>query len=307
MDEKELMNEFINQADETFENSTDENVVNTTLVRDYPEANSESSDENYVFEEIQDDFVYNENDEDTVELNDVQKKSALIQKPVLIACSIFLCLIIVFGVFILYSNLFGNNNFFGTWVHQQEASADEATKGHEGNGVTYFTFERNGKATMTMGNMVVTGEWTYNANDNSQIDVNIYYFFGGTFSIDVKGNIFTGRTMELKDTTYGSSYNFISTSIPDMHADKKENAKIDEKLVGTWTNEEKSITYAFNSDGTYSLESGGVIRIDGVYYTKDNKVITTYISNEKTETKCEYKINKDNTATIADLEYKKQN
>lgn len=320
MDEKEKLGQF--ETDEIVENTADENmeqssVEETQVLQQDVETPQEvtqnleetkDNQENTVekTEDFPDTPFYLESHSDDYEEEDEEdeevEKRFVLQKPIIIACCILLCSIIVFGGFMIGSKLFGNS-IIGTWVLSTEASLDEASKDHKGNGVTYYTFDSDGKAYLTLGSMTVAGEWAYNADDETKVDVNISYFFNGTFTADLSGNIFVGKNLTLGNE-YGK-YDFVGTSIPKMYAEREENAKFDDKLLGEWKNEDAGIVYTFNADGTCVINQVDTLLIDGVYSVKKNNIEISYISNEVTETNIDYKIKDKNTVILAGLEFTK--
>lgn len=296
MDDKEKLE----QISENEEDITVSDELNEEIQLEVVDAENSESDE-AVYETSEED-VYRESvpEEEVQILSETEKKPLGLQKPILIACCIFLAAVIAFGGLMVYNKLF-NPGVEGVWVLAEQASMDEAKS--SGNGVTYFTFDKDGKASMTIGSMTVVGDWSYSETD-AEVEVAISYFFSGTFTAEVEGNIFTGRTLSLTDDS--GSYDFVSSSIPEMYPKTDKDAKTDSKLTGVWSNSDSGNVYTFNEDGTCVIEQASILTINGRYSVKDGTVTVSYIANEEVETAMTYEINDDGTITIDSLVYTKQ-
>ena len=236
------------------------------------------------------------------------KKKKKIQVPIIIAGIILVAAIIAGAVFFI----FFNNSVVGTWVEAESASSDEANGG-TGSTLRYYTFEKDGTAKISLGTMQVVGDWSYANEDSSTTDqpgntinVNISYFFTGTFKIDVQGNSITGKTLTLEG--YGSKIKFNSATQPASSLKVSEKFDPKNEAVGVWKNTEQNVTYTFKADGTCNLNQMDMLIIDGVYTVdkKNGKVKITYVEEKENTIGIDYKTSSDKKSiTFSGLEYKK--
>ena len=303
MDEKEMLEQMAEFEAEMLSDQEPEEAIEDMELQVIDTEDEENAEVSY---ETAEDDVYRESvpDEEIVISQDPENKPLGLQKPILIACCILLASIIAFGCFVGYTKLFGKG-VEGTWVLAEQASQDEAKSG--GNGVTYFTFAEDGTAYLTIGSMTVDGQWAYDTEaETTTIEVSVYYFFNGTFTAEVEGNVFVGRTLTLGNDS-GPLYEFVSSSIPEMLPEANEEAKLDDEITGVWYNEDSGNFYTFNADGTCTVEQpGAYLTIDGRYSIEEDAIVLTYISNEEVETELSYSKNDDGTITIDTLIYNKQ-
>ena len=303
MDEKEMLEQMAEFEAEMLPNSESEEIIEDMELQVIDTENEETAEDLY---ETAEDDVYRESvpEEEVLISQDPDKKPLGLQKPILIACCILLASIIAFGTFVGYTKLFGNG-VEGTWVLAEQAKDDEAKAG--GNGVTYFTFNEDGTASMTIGSMTVDGQWAYEKEaETKTIQVSVYYFFNGTFTADVKGNAFEGRTLKLENES-GTVFDFVSSSIPEMLPEADKKAKRDSSFNGVWYNEQSGNLYTFNEDGTCLVEQpSAYLTIEGRYSIEKENIVLTYIATEEVETELPYSKNDDGTITIDSLVYKKQ-
>jgi len=303
MDEKEMLEQMAEFEAEMLSGGESDEATEDMELQVIDTENEESAEDLY---ETAEDDVYRESvPEEEIQISeDPDKKSLGLQKPILIACCILLASIIAFGAFVGYTKLFGKG-VEGTWVLAEQAEQDEAKAG--GNGVTYFTFKEDGTAYMTIGSMTVDGQWAYDTEaETKTIQVAVYYFFNGTFTAEVEGNAFEGKTLKLSNES-GTLYEFVSSTVPEMLPEADEKAKTDASLTGVWCNEQSGNFYTFNEDGTCLIEQpSAFLTIEGRYSVNKDKIVLTYIATEEVETELPYSKNDDGTITIDSLVYTKQ-
>lgn len=227
------------------------------------------------------------------------KKKRFIQIPIIIS------LVIVIGValgFLIFKCFF-NTSIVGTWAiedpTQSEATADEASLSK-----IYYIFDDDGTASMAYGTMRYAGTYTVSGNEiNMQIQLaNLY----ASFEFSVTGNVFTGRTLTFKDSSYDMEYTFHSTNreIPDMKVD--EDFKPIDKLTGEWNYFDGTydFNYNFKSDGTVSIDQNGMLFVDGVYNYTEDTITIKYFSDSEQIMELDYTVDED-ALVINGLQYLK--
>lgn len=227
------------------------------------------------------------------------KKKHFIQLPIIIS------LIIVVGValgFLIFKCFF-NTSIVGTWAiedpTQSEATDDEASLSK-----TYYIFDDDGVASIAYGTMRYAGTYTVSGNEiNMQIQLaNLY----ASFEFSVTGNVFTGRTLTFKDSSYDTEYTFHSTNreIPDMKVD--EGFKPDDKLTGEWNYYDGmyDFNYTFNNDGTVNIAQNGMLFVDGVYNYTEDTITIKYFSDSEQIMELDYTVDED-ALVINGLQYLK--
>lgn len=227
------------------------------------------------------------------------KKKRFIQIPIIIS------LVIVIGValgFLIFKCFF-NTSIVGTWAiedpTQSEATADEASLSK-----IYYIFDDDGTASMAYGTMRYAGTYTVSGNEiNMQIQLaNLY----ASFEFSVTGNVFTGRTLTFKDSSYDMEYTFHSTNreISDMKVD--EDFKPIDKLTGEWNYFDGTydFNYNFKSDGTVSIDQNGMLFVDGVYNYTEDTITIKYFSDSEQIMELDYTVDED-ALVINGLQYLK--
>ena len=138
-------------------------------------------------------------------------KKKTIQTPIIIAGVIVLAFIAAFFVF----TSFFNSSIVGTWVLVEDSNG--ATYDEAGDGITYYTLDKDGNITVSVG--TITQKSTYTTTSENGTDyVNSTNVFSGSYTIS--GNIFTGRTFKLTVDGVEKPYIFManprwrSTSTP---------------------------------------------------------------------------------------------
>lgn len=236
------------------------------------------------------------------------KTRTKVQKPIIIAACVLAAALVAFVCF----KVFFNNSIVGTWVLASDATADEATDGGDGEQLSYYTFESDGTATITLGTMKIVGTWSY-ADDNTSsadqqgdaVTVSVSYFFNGTFTVDLGGNAITGRTLSMKGDNY--NIDFVSTTLPDNKMEPSKDFKAVDSVVGKWNNSDYNLTYTFNKDGTCKLsQEYDTLILDGVYTVDEKKSVIeiTYMEKATGKMSIEYSLgDSKDKITFSGLEY----
>lgn len=135
-------------------------------------------------------------------------KKKTIQTPIIIAGVIVLAFIAAFFVF----TSFFNSSIVGTWVLVEDSNG--ATYDEAGDGITYYTLDKDGNITVSVG--TITQKSTYTTTSENGTDyVNSTNVFSGSYTIS--GNIFTGRTFKLTVDGVEKPYIFKSATVKNLN------------------------------------------------------------------------------------------
>lgn len=229
-----------------------------------------------------------------------ENKKHFIQLPVIISLIIVVGVVLGFLVF----KCFFNTSVVDTWVIENDAAQSGATADEASEVKVYYTFEDDGVASVSYGTMSYVGE--YSVSDNV-INLNIQSAnLVASFEYSVSGNVFTGRTLTFKDSSYDLDYTFhsVKREIPKLKVD--DNFKSSDKITGEWNYFDGyyDLSYTFRSDGTVSLSQNNMLYIDGVYNYTDNTITIKYYADSEQTTDIEYTVT-DDALIINGLQYLK--
>ena len=232
------------------------------------------------------------------------KQKTLVQTPIIIAAAILLVALLAFACF----KVFFNNSVVGTWYIEAQATEDGATPDEvDPATLEYYTFEKDGTASITLGTMKVVGTWNYSTDSEStadqagsKIDIAISYFVNGTFDVELKGNAIFGRTMSLSNEYMTAPVEFKSGSVPKNSLKPAEDFKPNDKITGTWQNSDQGQVFTFNADGTCTLNQMDMMIVDGVYTIdeKSNVITMTYLRPDENEMAIDFDASGDDNSTI---------
>ena len=196
-------------------------------------------------------------------------KKKTIQTPIIIAGVIVLAFIVAFFVF----TSFFNSSIVGTWVLVEDSNG--ATYDEAGDGITYYTLDKDGNITVSVG--TITQKSTYTTTSENGTDyVNSTNVFSGSYTIS--GNIFTGRTFKLTVEGVEKPYIFKSATVKKPELKVPDTFKKSDKLTGNWNIPSYDITYTFNADGTCVKDYSGYnhYHSEGTWhYVPDSKTLIT--------------------------------
>lgn len=228
-------------------------------------------------------------------------KKKTIQTPIIIAGVIVLAFIAAFFVF----TAFFNSSIVGTWVLVEDSNG--ATHDEAGDGVTYYTLDKDGNITKSVG--TITQKSTYTVTDkNGTKYVNSSNGFSGSYKIS--GNVFTGRTFELTVEGIENPFIFKSTTLKKPVLKVPDTFKKNDKLTGKWNIPSYDITYEFSADGTFLVDmygKYGTITYEGVYTYDDEKITVTFYADSETTNDIPYAFDGNNTLVMNGMGYYKMN
>lgn len=211
-----------------------------------------------------------------------KKKKSFIMPTVIVALAIVLVAAIGAGVYLL----FFNSSIVGTWALP---ATDGSTQ------TTYLVFDNDGKAKMVVGSMEVIG--TYKMADASEasetpLSIAIAYNINGSFGYKIEGNIFTGKTLTLTNSSMTEDVVLNSANLPANVVSPKPDNKMDDALMGKWNIADYGISYTFNNDGTMIMESEEM-KVTANYSAKDGSIKIDYIASSEQTLDLTYTIDGD--------------
>jgi hypothetical protein len=190
-------------------------------------------------------------------------------------------------------------NIYGSWKNAGDKESD-------GTAIPYYTFDKDGSATIHNGSTVYNGTFTDLSEDKSHIvNIRIDSYITGTYEFDVKGNKTDGYTLTLTAVNSGTTLKLKSATAKSYTLDTITNAKIDKSLVGKWLSKDKKSSYTFSSSGRVNRVSDN-LELKGVWtiYNK-NKVTIKYMQSNVETIELNYYVVK-NQLVINDGVYYKQ-
>ncbi|WP_405354708.1 DUF5640 domain-containing protein [Ruminococcus sp.] len=225
-------------------------------------------------------------------------KKKTIQTPIIIAGVIVIAFI---AAFFIFSGFF-NSSIVGTWVLVEDSNG--ATYDEAGDGVTYYTLDKDGNITVSVG--TITQKSTYTTSEeNGTKYVNSSNVFSGSYTIS--GNIFTGRTFKLTVEGVENPYIFKSATVKKPTLKVPDGFKPSDKLTGSWNIPSYDITYTFNDDGTFIANMYDTITYEGVYTYDDTNISVTYFADSETKIDIPYAFDGDNTLVMNGMGYYRMN
>lgn len=235
-----------------------------------------------------------------------KRKKPIIQTTIII--SLIIVIIAVLATIVV--KVFFDKEITGTWhyvrevqVANQGATSDEAesTIGID----YYFAFANDGTVKSTIGTITSAGTYSVSQNEDGQpiVTIDVYdvpttYFLNGEYTYELKGNIFTGKTLviskEATDYTGAAktlTYEMQSESYQPPTLEREDEFEKNDDLIGKWTYStgEYKLAYEFNDDGTakYLEQATSInpytytpvnidITMNGIYSVKDDTATITY-------------------------------
>lgn len=225
-------------------------------------------------------------------------KKKTIQTPIIIAGAIVAAFVVAFFVF----TAFFNSSIVGTWVLVEDSNG--ATYDEAGDGITYYTLDKDGNITVSVGTITQKSTYTL-SEENGTKYVNSSNVFSGAYT--VSGNIFTGRTFKLTVEGVEKPYIFKSATVKKPNLEVPKDFKKSDKLTGKWNIPSYDITYVFNEDGTFIVDMYDTITYEGVYSYTDENITVIYYADSETKIDIPYALPDDNTLVMNGMGYYRMN
>ncbi len=245
-------------------------------------------------------------------LQPVEEEAAPKRKKPIIQTTIIISLIIVIIAVLatLVVKVFFDKEITGTWHYVREVQvANQAATSDEAESTIgidyYFAFANDGTVKSTIGTITSKGTYSVSQNEDGQsvVTIDVYdvpttYFLNGEYTYELKGNIFTGKTLVLsKDAadntgqTQTRTYEMKSEAYKAPELESEGEFEKNDDLIGKWTYStgEYKLAYEFNEDGTakYLEQATSInpytytpvnidITMNGIYNVKDDTATITY-------------------------------
>lgn len=269
-------------SDSEVEQSTDNNYDLNTFDDSLSEPEFENTDENS-------DTILETSSSQTV-----VKKKPFIQLPIIIAAALVLAVALGFFIF----KGFFDTSLPGTWIFEQELQSSASTEDEAANTkiLNYFTFKDDGELTVTVGTISYIGTYSISNDEDSNNKILTMYVpsvINGTFNMDVSGNIFTGRTLTLANTSSTDTKFELKSgkyTAPEIKRDGEFTPN--EDLIGKWTYNDGlyNLSFEFNKDGTATYTENKQIKFEGIYSYTDSTITLTYYTIEEATMDANYTI-----------------
>lgn len=271
-------------ADDIFNTNENEEEL-TELEKDDKKINSDENDN----------FSAKDSDNETV-AEKPRKRKIIKNNPFPIIITIILVLL----VFLLVWKFFFDKSLTGTWhyfdtyevteTYDVAETADTATYDtavREYTEKIVYNFNSDGSCEASIGAWTIPGEYSIYEDEsgNPAVFISIIYQYQpvvyGSFNYEVKGNVFTGRSLILNDN-YGLEQTF-SQGRGEELLKPFSDFEVDTALVGKWTNEEEGMTWTFDEKGYMVLTTSEGYVIEHVYTTMENSFVLSKTYNQQEE------------------------
>lgn len=205
------------------------------------------------------------------------------------ALCVLLCIITVTAAGCGDSDEHSEGSVNGTWVTDSAVFSDSDSSSE---GLYYYTFEDEGKVSVTTGTFSYIGKWSYVDSNGKTIDsledkvkIEVPTVISGVFSAEVKAKADDKYTLTLTDDSK-TTMTLKSAELPETENEVPDGFEEVEYITGTWQSEDNDeVTYTFNSDGTCEITQTS-LSIEGTYKVneKDKIIEITYLEQNRQNT-----------------------
>jgi len=226
-----------------------------------------------------------------------------LQTPIIISGVIVLISVVLY----LSLSVFFDRAITGTWLFNIPGQENVASPDEANTPKFYFIFEPGERAKMCLGSSETIGSYTLSKEENDIIaNIEISNGLTGRYVVNVYGNKFTGRQLEL-DGGSGNKYTFDSTQYQKMKLSPIKDFKIDKELIGEWRFEEYQTNITFKENGTMLINDSDILLTEAVYSVADTNVIKfKFFDTAERENTAEYSYDKNSgILTFAQGEFKR--
>lgn len=235
---------------------------------------------------------------------------------------------IVFGVFLaafitaITWSLFFNQSVIGKWYYINNGEYTETFDSPTGTSdepeiITQeytqrvcYEFKENGECVVTLGTMSVVGQYNlYSADESKMLTAAVAYQYTpllyGSYTYEIKGNALTGKKLIISAS--GSEEELVlEEGEGENPLEKFRDFKGDDRLTGTWRDDDIGIEYKFTSDGYFTRSSDDGLIIEHTYTIIDDGVIMAkYFGDDEQNYSYNYSFDADNNLIINDTVLKK--
>lgn len=177
--------------------------------------------------------------------------------------------------------VFTDSNIIGSW--QIDSDKEE----HR-----ILTFKDEGKVSLVIDSLQIDGTYEIKGNNtvNIILEVNSQGIMKGDYTYIINSSLI-GKTLDLKDQA-GKTTQYKQYQKEGKKSDP--NLKLDEKLFGTWLDNERHSEYEFKNDGTITIKSKN-LTVTLKYSISEGKICFLQNVGENAEANdLEYKFDGDN-------------
>lgn len=228
---------------------------------------------------------------------------------------------IVFGIFLaafitaVVWNSFFNQTITGKWyfinsgeytetLDTPTESSDEPSEiVQEYTQRVCYEFNDNGECIVTLGTMSVVGQYdVYATSDSRMFTAAVIYQYTpllyGSYNYRVEGNSFTGKKLIISAS--GSDEEItLEEGEGESPLKPSDDFKDDDRLKGTWRNDDVGVEYTFTPDGYFTRSSDDGLIIEHTYTVIDEGVImTTYFGDTQQNYSYVYEFDDNNNLSI---------
>lgn len=161
-----------------------------------------------------------------------------------------------------------------------------------------LTFKDEGKVSLIIDSLQIDGTYEIKGNNTVHVDlqVNSQGVMKGDYTYIINSSLI-GKTLDLKDST-GKNTQYKQYQKESKKSDP--NLKLDEKLFGTWVDNERNSEYEFKNDGIITIKSKNLM-ITLKYSISEGKICFFQDVGANAQARdLEYKIDGDNL-TLGEL------
>lgn len=267
---------------------------------------------------------YNEDlqisDSEVQPLEEPAKKPFVLQKTIIIATSIFLAALVVFGCFIVIGNIM-HPGVEGVWrlnkVYMKGSEKDAQKVGSSAIEAAYYQFAPEGEFIYRSGTVTQKSKWSYidengKATDNKSEKISLYADGkaedGTMFTWSIDGDKLKLQTGTDAVQVYDFS-RYEGSEMPEYKMKADKDFKAVSELIGNWDDKATQQQINLKKDGTYVLTVQGTLTQKGTY-SADSKKKTLklrYVSGgvESDTGDLPYEV-KGNKMTLASYEFTKK-
>lgn len=218
------------------------------------------------------------------------KKKRLLNTPIIIA----ICIVAVSVLSFLVYDIFFNTSIYGTWTFDSTTvSTDDEIN------TAYYTFNNDGTASVTCGNVTFNGTITISSEDNTKAVISIPNFIGEQeYNIAVTGNKLSTRHLILSSESVTGS--FTSAKAEKVPVEKIKDFVIDNEIIGEWSDDYYGMSCTFNEDGTVIINQGDIMIVEAAYSTDkaNNKITLKYEMAKEIDDEWSYGYDKKNDTLV---------
>lgn len=220
--------------------------------------------------------------------------------------------------------LFFNQSIIGKWYYIQNGEYTETfdspeESADEPESVTQkytqrvcYEFTEDGECIVTLGTMSVSGDYNlYSTEGNNMFTASVAYQYTpllyGSYNYNIKGNAFTKKTLVIYSSDSDDEL-VLEEGEGENPLEKYDDFKGDDKIVGTWRDDDQGVEYKFTNDGYFTRSGDDGFVIEHVYTVfEDGVLMTKYYGDAEQNYSYTYSFDADNNLILNGTTLKKIN